>query len=49
MNRKGEWELSPAYDLTFAYNPDNRWISKHQMSINGKTSGITANDLIASG
>ncbi len=49
MNRKGEWKLSPAYDLTFAYNPDNRWISKHQMSISGKTSGITANDLIASG
>ena len=49
MNRKGEWGLSPAYDLTFAYNPDNRWISKHQMSVNGKTSGITMNDLMASG
>ncbi|MBR5164073.1 MAG: type II toxin-antitoxin system HipA family toxin [Ruminococcus sp.] len=49
MNRKGEWKLSPAYDLTFAYNPDNRWISKHQMSINGKTSNITSDDLIASG
>lgn len=49
MNRKGKWMLSPAYDLTFAYNPDNRWISKHQMSVNGKTSGITAEDLVASG
>lgn len=49
MNREGEWKLSPAYDLTFAYNPGNRWISKHQMSINGKTSGITSDDLIASG
>ena len=49
MDRKGKWTLSPAYDLTFAYNPDNRWISKHQMSVNGKTSGITAEDLVASG
>ncbi len=49
MNRKGEWRLSPAYDLTFAYNPDNKWISRHQMSINGKTSGITEDDIIASG
>ena len=49
MDRKGKWMLSPAYDLTFAYNPDNKWISKHQMSINGKTSGITVDDIIASG
>ena len=49
MDRKGKWVLSPAYDLTFAYNPDNKWISKHQMSVNGKTSGITAEDLVASG
>ena len=49
MDRKGKWTLSPAYDLTFAYNPDNRWISRHQMSVNGKTSGITAEDLVASG
>ena len=46
MNRKGEWRLSPAYDITFAYNPDNRWISRHQMSINGKTSGIINDDLM---
>jgi serine/threonine-protein kinase HipA len=49
MNRNGEWKLSPAYDITFAYNPGNRWISEHQMSINGKTSKISEEDLIASG
>ena len=49
MDRRGEWKISPAYDLTFAYNPGNKWISKHQMSINGKTSGITADDIIDSG
>ena len=49
MDRKGKWSLAPAYDLTFAYNPDNRWISKHQMSVNNKTSRISGEDLIASG
>ena len=34
MNRKGEWSLSPAYDLTFAYHPGNRWISCHQIPRN---------------
>ena len=49
MNRKGEWSLSPAYDLTFAYHPGNRWISCHQMSVNGKSNGITADDLLTTG
>lgn len=46
MNRKGEWSLSPAYDLTFSYNPDNKWLKSHQMSINGKRTHITTGDLI---
>lgn len=49
MDREGKWSLSPAYDITFAYNPDNRWISQHQMTINGKSKEITDEDLIACG
>lgn len=49
MNKKGEWSISPAYDITFAYNPGNEWISKHQMTINGKSSEITSEDMIACG
>ena len=49
MGKDGVWRLSPAYDLTFAYNPDNRWISKHQMSVNGKTTGISDADLDEAG
>ncbi len=49
MNKKGEWHISPAYDITFAYNPDNEWISKHQMTINGKSSEITDIDMITCG
>ncbi len=41
MDRDGKWRLSPAYDMGYAYNPDGQWTSVHQMSINGKFSGIT--------
>ena len=49
MDRQGRWSLSPAYDLTFAYNPNNRWLREHQMTVNGKSRGITDEDLIESG
>ena len=49
MNKKGEWKLSPAYDITFSYNLNNRWLRAHQMLVNGKSENITYNDLISSG
>ena len=49
MDRQGNWKMSPAYDLTFAYNPGNKWISEHQMKINNKSSEITEDDLIKCG
>jgi len=36
MDRKGIWSLSPAYDMTYSYQPLGSWTSKHQMTINGK-------------
>jgi serine/threonine-protein kinase HipA len=36
MDRKGIWSLSPAYDITYSYQPSGLWTSKHQMTINGK-------------
>lgn len=45
MNSEGEWQLSPAYDVTFAYHPRSIWTSKHLMSVNGKFDGITREDL----
>jgi serine/threonine-protein kinase HipA len=39
------WELAPAYDITFAYDPDNKWLRQHLMSINGKFSEITESDV----
>ncbi len=49
MDRNGKWSLSPAYDLTFSYNPDNRWLKAHQMTVNNKTANITKNDLLEAG
>lgn len=46
MDRQGKWSLSPAYDISWAYNPSGAWTSKHQMSINGKWEGITRDDLL---
>lgn len=49
MNRKGEWRLSPAYDVSYAYNPDGSWTHQHQMSLNGKRDGFALSDLIEFG
>lgn len=46
MNRRGEWSLSPAYDVTYSYNPRGLWTSAHQMSISGKRDNFTLTDLI---
>ena len=47
MNRVGEWRLSPAFDVTYAYQPSGQWTGRHQMSINGKRDSFTKEDLIA--
>lgn len=47
MDRRGQWSLSPAYDVTFAWNPDGEWTSQHQMSINNKRDGFDIEDLVA--
>lgn len=49
MDKSGKWRLSPAYDITFSYDKDNRWLSSHQMLINGKKEKITLRDLITCG
>ena len=47
MNRRGEWRLSPAYDVTYAWDPNGEWTSRHQMSVNGKRDGFEREDLVA--
>jgi serine/threonine-protein kinase HipA len=47
MDSSGTWRLAPAFDLTFAYNPDGEFTSKHQMSLNGKRDGFEESDFLA--
>jgi len=44
MDKNGSWSLSPAFDVTYAYNPEGAWTARHQMTINGKSEGFTLAD-----
>ena len=46
MDRQGVWHLSPAYDMSWAYNPNGGWTATHQMSINNKWDNISREDLL---
>lgn len=47
MTKNKEWRLSPAYDVTFAFDPQNKWMHQHQLSVNGKRQHIELSDLLA--
>lgn len=46
LKQNGRWELAPAYDLCFSYDPNNIWVSQHTLSINGKHKNINKSDLM---
>lgn len=46
MDETGNWSLAPAYDVTYAYDPKNKWMKSHQMSVNGKHDEINRNDIL---
>jgi serine/threonine-protein kinase HipA len=48
LMREGEgWQLAPAYDVTHAFNPASEWTHQHLMSVNGKFTDISRDDLLA--
>ena len=49
MDRKGEWSLSPAFDVTYSFNPSGDWTSTHQMTLNGKRDAFTMEDFESCG
>jgi serine/threonine-protein kinase HipA len=44
MDRSGQWELAPAFDVVYSYRPDSPWTSQHQMTMNGKRDDFTVAD-----
>jgi serine/threonine-protein kinase HipA len=49
LKKDGKWELAPAYDMCHAYQPKHTWVSQHALSINGKRTNITKDDLLTIG
>jgi serine/threonine-protein kinase HipA len=47
MDSGGTWQLSPAFDVTYAEN--QAWTRQHQMSTGGKFRDLTRSDLLAIG
>ena len=47
MDEQGAWQLSPAFDLTFARGMN--YTRRHQMSLNGKRDDFVRDDLLAVG
>jgi serine/threonine-protein kinase HipA len=46
MNKKGEWSLAPAFDMTYSYDPYGKWTKTHQIRLNLKQDGFTYDDII---
>ena len=47
MDQSGTWSLSPAFDVTYNYQPAGEWTSSHQMTLNGKRDGFQIEDFRA--
>ena len=46
LREGGAWELAPAYDVTYAFNPKGEWTYQHLMSVNGKFAEVSRDDLM---
>ena len=46
MDQNGNWSLSPAYDVVYAYHPTALWACDHQMSVGGKRDNFDMEDLL---
>jgi len=44
MDKAGQWSLSPAYDMTYSFNPSGLWTATHQMTLNGKRENFILED-----
>lgn len=47
MNKNGQWQLSPAYDIAYSYKPGSKWVDQHQLSLNGKRDNFSRSDILS--
>ncbi|HEY0256354.1 MAG TPA: HipA domain-containing protein, partial [Candidatus Methylacidiphilales bacterium] len=44
MDKSGQWALSPAFDVSYSYQPTGQGTANHQMSLNAKRDDFTRED-----
>ena len=49
MDKTGTWKLSPAFDMTYAYDPTGKWTRSHQIKLSGKQEEFLREDVIKFG
>ena len=49
MYEGDKWQLAPAYDMVFAFDPESYWLRNHNININGKNNNITTDDILTVG
>ena len=47
MDKDGRWSLTPAFDVSYSFNPSGSFTATHQMTMNGKRDGFTMEDFRA--
>ncbi len=47
MDKSGKWSLSPAFDMTYSFQPTGKWTSVHQMTLNGRRDDFALEDFKA--
>jgi serine/threonine-protein kinase HipA len=47
MDKSGQWSLSPAFDMTYSFNPSGAWTASHQMTLNGSRENFSMDDFNA--
>jgi serine/threonine-protein kinase HipA len=46
MDKSGKWELSPAFDMTYSFDPTGKWTRTHQIRLNRKQDEFSRKDLL---
>ncbi|MDA3953594.1 MAG: type II toxin-antitoxin system HipA family toxin [Bacteroidales bacterium] len=46
LKKDAKWELAPAYDVCYSYDPTNIWVNQQTLSVNGKHKDIGKGDLM---
>lgn len=46
LKKDGVWELAPAYDVCYSFDPTNIWVNQQTLSVNGKHKEINKYDLM---